>query len=70
MFVEHTLMHKNLEVMDLEVDEPAAHITKIMRLIHPEHIPLGTSRMAGGIDRQELNDWLKSRSIPASRSGL
>ena len=65
-----TLMHKNIEVADLVIAEFAVAITDIGAIYNPEHIPLGVQALKGGVDIGELNDWLKSRSIPASRSGI
>ncbi|MDR1156727.1 MAG: excisionase [Oscillospiraceae bacterium] len=68
--MNYTLMHKNVEVVDIRIDESAVAITNIGTVHSPEHIPLGVQSLKGGIDREELNDWLRSRSIPASRSGI
>ena len=65
-----TLMHKNIEVAKLIIAEPAAAITDIVTIHNPEHIPLGVQTLRGGADIGELNDWLRSRSIPASRDGV
>ena len=68
--MNYTLMHKNTPVVDIEIDESAVAVIDIGTVYNPEHIPLGIQSMKGGIDRDELNDWLKGRSIPASRSGI
>ena len=68
--MNYTLMHKSVEVVDVEIDEAAVVITGIGIVHSPEHIPLGVQSLKGGINRDELNDWLRSRSIPASRSGI
>ena len=65
-----TLMHKNIEVAELTIAEFAVAITDIGKIHNPEHIPLGVQALKGGVDIGELNDWLKGRSIPASRSGI
>ena len=65
-----TLMHKNIEVAELIISEPAAAITDIATIYNPEHIPLGVQSIRGGVDVGELNDWLRGRSIPASRAGV
>jgi len=70
VIMNYTLMHKEIEVADIEIDESAVAITDIGTICNPEHIPLGVQSMKGGVDRNELNDWLRSRSIPASRSGI
>ena len=65
-----TLMHKNIEVAELIIAESAVAITDILTIHNPEHIPLGVLDLKGRVDLGELNDWLKGRSIPASRSGV
>ena len=65
-----TLMHKNVEVAELMIAESAVAITDIGTIHNPKHIPLGVQSLKGGVDIGELNDWLKGRSIPASRSGI
>jgi hypothetical protein len=64
------LMHKNIEVAGLVIDEAAVAIMRIEKVYAPEHLPLGVYNLKGDIDRGELNDWMKGRSIPASRSGI
>jgi hypothetical protein len=63
-------MHKNIEVAELTIAESAATITDIGTIHNPEHIPLGVRDLIGRVDVGEINDWLKGRSIPASRSGV
>jgi hypothetical protein len=63
-------MHKNIEVAELVISEPAVAITGIGEIHNFEHIPLGVQTLSGEVDIGELNDWLKGRSIPASRSGI
>ena len=65
-----TLMHKNIETAELIIAESAVAITDIIKVHAPEHLPLGVQALRGGVDIGELNDWLKGRSIPASRSGI
>ena len=68
--MNYTLMHKNIPVVDIEINESAVAIIDI-GVIHDEaRVPHGVQSMKGGIDLGELNDWLKSRSIPASRAGI
>jgi len=66
----YTLMHKDIEVAELTISEPAAAITGIGAIRNPEHMPLGVQAMKGGADVGELNDWFRGRSIPAGRSGI
>lgn len=65
-----TLMHKNIEVAELIIAESAVAITDIGTIHNPEHIPPGVLDLNGMVDIGELNDWLKGRAIPASRSGI
>jgi len=65
-----TLMHKHIEVAELIIAEFAVAITDIGTVHNPEHIPPGVLDLKGRVDIGELNDWLKGRSIPASRSGV
>jgi hypothetical protein len=69
--MRYTLMHKTLEVLDMEIDTETFSIAKIYDVFAPAHIPIGVS-MAGERrpQRGALNKWWLSRSIPASRSGL
>jgi len=63
-------MHINIEVAELIIAESAVAITDIGTVHNPEHIPLGVRDLKGRVDIGEMNDWLKGRSIPASRSGV
>ncbi len=64
-----TLMHKEIAVANLEVDEHTGLINKITDVIEPKHFPIGTY-IKGMALKNELNDWWVDRSIPASRSGI
>lgn len=68
--VNYTLMHKDIPVADLTLDEATGSIQRIDALFHGEHLPVGISAHHGVVDRAALNDWWEDRSIPASRSGL
>ncbi|GHT59806.1 hypothetical protein FACS1894109_16420 [Spirochaetia bacterium] len=63
----YTLMHKNIPVAALEIDDV---ILSIPEVYHLEHLPLGVPHHKGVIDRVALNEWWLGRAIPASRSGL
>lgn len=66
----HTLMHKDIPVADLTLDEATGSIQRIDALLHGAHLPVGVSFRHGVADRAALNEWWEDRSIPASRSGL
>lgn len=68
--MEYTLMHKDLPVLDIELDEATSSVQKIGTAYHPEHLPLATFSRRGVVDRAALNTWWIDRSIPASRSGV
>ncbi|MCL2051320.1 MAG: excisionase [Lachnospiraceae bacterium] len=65
-----TLMHKNIEVVSLEIDDLNADILKVTRLADLNHLPVGCLLIDGRPDRASLNDWWRGRAIPASRSGI
>lgn len=64
------LMHKEMPVVDIEIDEASGVILGIGAIHHSEHLPIGISVQNGRVDRAELNAWWTERSIPASRSGI
>ena len=68
--MEYTLMHKNIPVLDIDLDEATSSVQRIGAVYHPEHLPLGTATKHGEVDRAALNAWWIDRSIPASRSGV
>lgn len=68
--MNYTLMHKNIPVVNLTLDETTGSIQRIDALFHKEHLPVGVLVRHGVTDRAALNEWWEDRSIPASRSGL
>ena len=70
MRVECTLMHKNIAVADLELDEVTSAIIKVDTVYAYAHMPLGCLTRQGTPNRSALNEWWIDRSIPASRSGV
>jgi len=64
----YTLMHRDVKVMDLEIDE-FANITALGKIYHEAHLPIGTYNKIG-VERKALNRWWSNRSIPASRQGI
>lgn len=65
-----TLMHKRIQVAELELDDATGFIQKIGTVYAPEHLPVGVPVRKGVTDRAALNEWWTDRSIPASRSGV
>lgn len=64
------LMHKDLPVAKLDLDEVLCGIRKVEEVYNAEHLPVGIHIKRGHVDRAELNEWWIDRSIPASRSGV
>jgi len=73
MLLKYTLMHKNIAVADIEIDEALGGVTKIRNVTLKEHLPVGTIRIQRDdevVDRYAFNQWWTGRSIPASRMGV
>jgi len=68
--MEYTLMHKNIPVVDMDIDEATGQIAKLGNAHDVRHLPLGIGVYKTGIDRGALNKWWTGRSIPASRDGI
>lgn len=71
--LKYTLMHKNVAVADIEIDEALGGVTKIRNITAKEHLPVGTIRIQRDdevVDRYAFNQWWTGRSIPASRMGV
>ncbi len=65
-----TLMHKRIQVAEMELDDATGFIQKIGTVYAPGHLPVGVPVRKGVTDRAALNEWWTDRSIPASRSGV
>lgn len=70
MAKRYQLMHKNILVAAMELDEASYAISAIGSVHNSNHVPLGVPVKKGVIDRAALNEWWKGRSIPASRMGI
>lgn len=66
----YMLMHKNIPVAEVELDEATASISAIGQIFSKQHIPIGIPVKRGKIDRAALNEWWRGRAIPASRDGI
>ena len=64
----YTLMHRDVPVMELELDE-YSNIISLGKIHNAEHLPIGTYNKIG-VERKALNRWWTKRSIPASRKGI
>lgn len=68
--MKYTLMHTDIAVADIDIDEATGSIRRIDTIYDEKHLPVGVSVRHGIADRASLNEWWCDRSIPASRSGL
>lgn len=68
--MKYTLMHKEICVAEIELDESTGYIKKIDEFYNPAHLPVGVNVKKNITDRAALNEWWIDRSIPASRSGI
>lgn len=71
--MRYSLMHKNIIVADIEIDDAICMITKVNSIYSKEHMPLGVVRDEYGretIDRYAFNQWWANRCIPSKRMGL
>lgn len=71
--MNYTLMHKNISVADIEIDEDTGVISRIGDIHAKEHLPIGTVHTMQHreiVDKAVFNKWWTGRSIPASRIGI
>lgn len=68
--MRYTLMHKQIPVAQMELDDTTGYILKIGELYAAEHLPIGIPVRKMIPDRAAMNEWWTDRSIPASRSGI
>lgn len=68
--VEVYLMHRELPVAVLSINDTSGTVYRVEDVVQPAHLPIGLF----SADRREfaknLNLWLAGRTIPASRSGF
>ena len=65
--MHYTLMHKEIPVVDIELDDASGAITRVDDVHNAAHIPIGIAYKNDILDRKALNKWWYGRSIPASR---
>ena len=66
----YLLMHKEVPVAELWLDETTGLIQKTGAVLAEAHLPVGTVFRNSALDRKSINEWWMERSIPASRSGV
>lgn len=67
---QFVLTHKNVPVVEIELDEATGAISAVGRVFDERHVPVGIPVKKGRIDRAALNEWWRGRAIPASRDGI
>ncbi len=68
--MKYILMHREIPVLEMELDSITGGITVLGRLFEPERVPVGITVNMDDGSRAGLNHWWLTRSIPASRSGI
>lgn len=56
--------------MEMTLDSVRCAVTKIGKVYHKEHLPVGIPVKRGMVDRAAVNAWWVNRAIPDSRQGL
>ena len=68
--MNYTLMHKDIPVVEITLDDGGTKITRVGELYHGEDLPVGVPITWDKADRAALNAWWTNRFIPSARSGL
>ena len=68
-FTKCTLMHKNIPVANIELTKRTGAIVAVTEILNIKHAPLTTTDK-NGINSIKLDDWLRTRTIPASRQNI
>ena len=64
----YTLMHKNIKVIDIEINDDGK-MTKCIKMHNHNHMPVGTYVDFDKVGIKKLNDWFINRTLPISREG-
>ena len=67
--MKYQLMHKDVCVLDLNLDESLGVITSIDEIFDFEHLPIGTFQQ-GDFSEINFKQWWVGRSIPKNRNGI
>jgi len=65
-----TLMHKNIPVSDVRINERLGSIIGVDKIHNIKHAPLIATDKSGLINHEQLDKWFKGRAIPASRQNV
>ena len=68
--MNYTLMHKDIPVVEIALEDGGTKITRVGKLAYGENLPMGVSTVRDKIDRAALNAWWADRFIPSARSEL
>lgn len=71
--MNYALMHKNVVVALINIDDSSGTIIGIDEILNEKHLPVGTSYLSHHkveLHREALNSWWSNRAIPASRKGV
>ena len=68
--MNYTLMHKDVAVADIEIDDITGVVARVGAVYAAQHFPVGVTMQGDFPERRALNDWWIGRSIPASRQGI
>lgn len=68
--MDYQLMHKDIPVVQFQLDDATSSIVRIGEVRNPEHLPIGIPFRKRQVDRAALNAWWSGRAIPASRQGI
>ena len=68
--MNYILMHKNVPVVEMDIDESRGIIRDLGEVMEKEHAPISTIDKNGNISLGFLVDWWRGRAIPASRQHI
>ena len=68
--VRLTLMHRDFEVAEFEVDEATGSIGSNIKVLDRLHMPPGTIVKQQFLDKHGFSRWWIGRCIPMSRTGV
>ena len=55
--MHYTLMHKEIPVVDIELDDASGAITRVDDVHNAAHIPIGIAYKNDILDRKALTTW-------------
>ena len=68
--MRYDLMHRDVNVAELDIDDSSGWIQKVVGIDNRGHMPVGTVIKDSFLDTDRLKRWWINRSIPMSRSGI